>query len=105
MSSQKFIKNIENFTCEKCGFAVEGNGYTNHCPQCLWARHVDVFPGDRAGDCEGMMEPLRVEVKTKEYTIIHKCQKCGVEKPNKAMKDDSFDLLLQISAEHAKRFI
>jgi predicted Zn-ribbon and HTH transcriptional regulator len=102
MSSQ-FKRNIEDFTCKKCGFAVEGNGYTNHCPQCLWSRHVDVHPGDRAAECGGMMEPVRVEVKNREYTIVHKCQKCGLERPNKAVKDDNFDMLVQISAENSKR--
>src|SRR4051812_44376388 len=102
MSSQ-FKRNIENFTCQKCGFFVEGNGYTNHCPQCLWSRHVDVTPGDRTEECGGMMEPVRVEVKNREYTIIHKCQKCGVERPNKAVKEDNFDMLVQISAEFGNK--
>ena len=99
-----FIKTTENFTCEKCGFFVEGNGYTNHCPECLWSKHVDVFPGDRAGNCGGMMEPIRVEKKGKEYTIIHKCIVCGFEKPNKAVSEDSFQMLVQITAENAKQF-
>lgn len=80
-----------------------GNGYTNHCPECLWSRHVDVFPGDREGDCGGMMEPVRVEVKNKEYTIIHRCQKCEIERPNKAVKEDSFQMLVQISAENSEK--
>lgn len=100
--SSKFKKNIENFICGKCGFAVEGNGYTNHCPECLWSKHVDIFPGDRAEDCGGMMEPVRVEMKKGEYTIIHKCQKCKTEKLNKAVKEDNFDMLVQISAENSK---
>ena len=95
-----FIKTTENFICEKCGVEVEGNGYTNHCPECLWSKHVDVLPGDRAELCGGMMEPVRVGKKGKEYTIIHKCTKCGVEKPNKAKKEDNFDLIIQISAEN-----
>ena len=98
-----FKKTIENFVCQKCGFSVEGDGYTNHCPQCLWSKHVDVFPGDRTEKCEGMMEPIRVEVKKGNYTIIHKCQKCGVEKPNKGVKNDNFDMLVQISAENGRK--
>lgn len=97
-----FKRTTENFTCEKCGTYVEGNGYTNHCPQCLWSKHVDIFPGDRAGECDGMMEPIRVEKKGKEYTIIHKCVKCGFEKPNKAVKEDDFQMIIQISAENTK---
>jgi ribosomal protein L37AE/L43A len=100
-----FTRKTEDFVCEKCGFSVVGNGYTNHCPQCLWSKHVDVFPGDRAETCEGLMEPIRVEKKGKEYTIIHKCTKCGVEKPNKAVKEDDFQMLVQISAENSKEFV
>ncbi len=95
-----FKRKIEDFVCEKCGFFVQGNGYTNHCPQCLWSKHVDVFPGDRKGDCGGMMEPIEVQKKGDEYVIIHKCLKCGVIKPNKASKDDDFDILVKISAKN-----
>jgi ribosomal protein L40E len=101
MPSQKFVKNKEDFVCEKCGATVTGNGYTNHCPECLWSKHVDVFPGDRAAltECGGMMEPVRVEKSGKEYTIIHKCQKCGALRPNKAVKEDNFQMLVQIVAD------
>ncbi len=99
-----FTRTTENFTCEKCGNFVEGNGYTNHCPACLWSKHVDIFPGDRAGECLGLMEPTRVEKKGKEYTIIHKCVKCGFEKPNKAVPEDDFQMLVQVSAENSKEF-
>ncbi len=95
-----FIKTTEDFVCEKCGTKVEGNGYTNHCPECLWSKHVDISPGDRAEDCKGMMEPIRVEKEGREYTIIHKCSKCGKELPNKTTKEDNFDMLVQISANN-----
>jgi uncharacterized Zn finger protein len=95
-----FIKTTENFVCEKCGTEVVGNGYTNHCPECLWSKHVDVFPGDRAGDCEGMMEPISVKKNKGEYIITHKCVKCGFVKPNKAVKEDNFQMIIQISANN-----
>ena len=101
MSSQ-FKRTKENFTCQTCGIFVEGNGYTNHCPECLWSKHVDVFPGDRKSKCLGMMEPISVNIKNKEYTIIHKCTKCSLEKANKAEPEDNFDMLVQISAENSK---
>ena len=97
-----FTRTEEDFVCGVCGLFVEGNGYTNHCPQCLWSKHVDVFPGDREGKCLGMMEPVDVSKKGKEYTILHKCVVCGFEKPNKAVSDDNFDMLVQISAENYK---
>jgi hypothetical protein len=93
-----FIKTKENFVCEKCGFFVEGNGYTNHCPKCLWSKHVDVFPGDRQEKCLGMMEPIGITKTGDEYVISHKCTKCGLKKTNKAVKEDNFDLIIEISA-------
>ena len=62
----KFIKNIEDFTCEHCGAPVKGTGYTNHCPKCLWSKHEDVNPGDRASDCHGLMKPIDIGVLQKE---------------------------------------
>lgn len=97
--SSKFKRTTEDFVCEKCGIYVKGNGYTNHCPECLWAKHVDIFPGDRGEDCRGMMEPIKIEIKNKEYVIVHKCLKCGVERKNKAVKEDNFQMILQISSE------
>lgn len=98
-----FIKNTENFVCEKCEKEVVGNGYTNHCPECLWSKHVDVYPGDRANTCGGMMEPVGVDKKGSQYIVTHKCVKCGLLKTNKAIREDSFDMIIQISAETAKQ--
>ena len=79
--------------CEKCGSFVRGDGYTNHCPRCLWSKHVDVNPGDRMALCGGMMEPISVETKSGEWIILHRCTVCRAEKKNKASKDDAFDAL------------
>jgi len=89
--SQQFQKRVEDFVCENCGVKVVGNGYTNHCPRCLFSKHVDINPGDRVARCGGMMEPMRVESRSGEFIIIHRCQKCGYEKPNRADKDDDLD--------------
>ncbi len=98
-----FIRKTEDFVCEHCGFSVEGNGYTNHCTQCLYSKHVDINPGDRLNTCRGLMKPIGIEKKGKEYVIKHKCVKCGLEKPNKAVKEDNFDMIVQISAEFANK--
>jgi len=95
--SKKFQRTMENFVCEKCGFEVRGNGYTNHCPRCLWSKHVDVNPGDREAGCQGLMKPIGVELQKGEYIITHRCIKCGVKKRNKAAKDDNFDALIRLS--------
>jgi len=62
MKKKQFQKRKEDFTCGNCRLSVKGNGYTNHCPRCLWSLHVDVNPGDRSEVCRGMMRPIGVEI-------------------------------------------
>jgi predicted Zn-ribbon and HTH transcriptional regulator len=95
---KKFQRNIEDFVCSECGFSVAGNGYTNHCPKCLWSRHVDINPGDRLAVCQGAMEPVSIELKGEEYVITHQCVKCGFVRKNKTTKGDNFDAILALSS-------
>ena len=94
---KQFSKTIEDFTCENCGHKVVGNGYTNHCPNCLYSKHVDINPGDRSSDCGGMMEPVDVEIKKGVYVIVHQCKKCGFVRKNKTNPEDNFNAILEIS--------
>ena len=71
---------------------VMGNGYTNHCPRCLWSKHVDINPGDRAARCGGLMRPVNYEQRAGEYVLLQRCEKCGHEKKNKL--DDGDDLAI-----------
>lgn len=96
-SAYMFKRNKENFICEICGAKVEGNGYTNHCPQCLWSKHVDVHPGDRAAACGGQMRPVDVETKAGEHVIVHTCVICGHTKKNKVSTNDDFDAVIRIT--------
>lgn len=97
MDVPKFQRTIEDFVCEHCGASVVGDGYTNHCPRCLWGKHVDINPGDRANLCQGMMKPMSV-IKTKgDFSLVHKCIKCGFEIKNKISKDDDFSEVVRIS--------
>jgi hypothetical protein len=98
--SSKFKRKKEDFICENCGTEVKGNGFTNHCPKCLYSKHVDVFPGDRAETCGGLMKPVTTGESGEEWFIIHKCQKCGKEQKNKTSKEDDFDEIIKISAKH-----
>lgn len=97
---KNFKRKIENFVCDKCGTKVKGNGYTNHCPNCLWSKHVDIIPGDRAAQCHGMMEPIILDTEGGEYNIVHYCAKCGHQKRNKVSKDDNFEEILKINLNH-----
>ncbi|RJR14454.1 RNHCP domain-containing protein [Candidatus Parcubacteria bacterium] len=92
-----FKRTIEDFVCEHCGFEVKGTGYTNHCPECLYSKHVDVEPGDRREACCGMMEPVKIEGGTPEYSILHKCTVCGAERRNKVSDKDSVDAITRIA--------
>lgn len=94
--SSTFIRRQEDFICEHCGEKVKGNGYTNHCPYCLYSKHVDINPGDRAAACGGLMTPVSVELRRGEWIILHRCLTCGHTKPNKAAPEDAFDALLEI---------
>jgi len=96
-----FKKKIENFHCLNCGTDVVGNGYTDHCPSCLWGRHVDTSPGDRAANCGGMMEPTGALKKKGEWRILYRCQKCGYEHWNRISKDDNFEKIVKMTSSPA----
>jgi len=92
-----FQRTKEDFVCENCGFKVTGTGYTNHCPKCLYSKHVDVNPGDRGEICQGLMKPIGAELNHGEYTILYKCTKCGKIGKNKSAPEDDFDQIVLIT--------
>lgn len=92
--SLKFIKRAEDFKCEHCEALILGNGFTNHCPKCLWSKHVDFYPGDRAHYCGGLMAPLRLEQDKGKFSVIHQCLICKEEKKNKVGPNDQLDVFL-----------
>lgn len=92
-----FKRTIENFICAHCGAEVVGNGYTDHCPKCLWGKHVDVAPGDRAHSCLGMLAPSSVEGTVARYRIRYLCEQCGVEKINDTAENDNPDALIALA--------
>ena len=99
---KKFARKIENFVCENCGCAVRGTGYTNHCPRCLYSKHVDVNPGDRGSLCRGLMKPIAVETERRGHVIVHQCVACGAIKRNHAAAADSFEAILAVSVRSAE---
>lgn len=82
------------FTCGFCHALVgplpSGGHNRNHCPHCLYSRHVDAErSGDRASPCKGMMEPVGLfERPNGEEVIVHRCVKCGFERFNRVGADD-----------------
>ncbi|HEY7598592.1 MAG TPA: RNHCP domain-containing protein, partial [Candidatus Limnocylindrales bacterium] len=85
----------KSFRCVHCHREVDlsapGTQHRNHCPYCLWSRHVDeIRPGDRGAECQASMEPIAISVrKDGEWVLIHRCNGCGVLDSNRAAGDDS----------------
>ena len=96
---KRFARTVEDFVCDQCGTNVIGNGYTNHCPQCLWSKHVDENPGDRASLCGGAMAPTSVSVFAGAYRVLHRCERCGFIRPQNAAENDNVERLISLSAE------
>lgn len=96
-----FEKRVEDFVCAKCGTKVKGSGYTNHCPQCLWSQHVDNDPGDRAAECGGMMEPLRIEGSTGHFRLVHRCTMCSTERRVDVGEHDNPEALVALASKNA----
>jgi hypothetical protein len=90
------------FYCIRCSQPVTpetcGTAHRNHCPLCLWSRHVDDTPGDRSSDCRGAMEPVAVWARPGgDWAIIHRCRKCGVMHSNRIAGDDNELALLSLA--------
>lgn len=106
---KNFIALNQDFVCGNCGKEVErivyGGSYRNHCPYCLFSKHVDgEVPGDRQSDCRGIMGPIGVFTrKSGEYILVHKCRKCGFERHNRIAGDDDFDLITELSTKPLSR--
>jgi len=79
------------FFCAHCGVEVKpltNGSYRNHCPDCLYSLHVDNLPGDRASECYGLMKPLNIQHSSKKgWQIVHRCEKCNIEKINRIALD------------------
>lgn len=95
---KQFTKNDSGFICSNCNKEVMPLGYSSrdHCPYCLASIHVDVFPGDRANTCKGIMLPQNITTNSKGYVINYKCTKCGELHNNKAASDDDFETILKV---------
>lgn len=101
---RKFTRNKENFVCKNCNQAVEGNGYTNHCPNCLYSVHIDRYPGDRKELCLGIMSPIDIITKggDAEY-VVHICNLCKVVKRNVLSEKDSMKSITDIIKDKVKK--
>lgn len=106
------------FTCLNCGFQVlsavtfSGVMNRNHCPFCLWSRHLDHWQaGDRLSACKMPMQPIALTFKKSrkkygtvrgELMIIHQCQACAAISINRIAADDRCDVLLDTMKKESK---
>ncbi len=94
-----FYKSDENFICDYCNKEVPKLNYTSrdHCPYCLYSKHVDINPGDRKNTCKGLLKPIGIEKFKDTYKIVYKCEKCGMVHKNIIANDDNMDLIIELS--------
>ena len=98
-----------SFLCGQCGVEIGvdalGTEHRNHCPMCLWSRHLDgEVPGDRESVCKGMMRPMGLVLKNGdgELMVVHKCMVCGHVSKNRVAGDDKPEVLLKLFEESMK---
>jgi len=130
-SSRGHQENTETgFRCQHCGAyvytlpVIAGVQNRNHCPFCLWSRHVDHFKaGDRMSACKAVMQPIGLTVKqgrdkystgnNGELMLVHRCSDCSKLSINRVAADDQADtvawvyrsslLLDEITVTHLNR--
>jgi ribosomal protein L37AE/L43A len=109
-----YAKDINaDFTCKHCGFfissqrAASGVINRNHCPYCLYSRHVDLHQaGDRLCACRGLMKPVGMTIKNSrdkyatsqngELMLVHRCTQCNRLSINRVAADDDPMKLLAV---------
>ena len=98
---KRFNMKDESFVCENCKNLVKKLEYSarDHCPSCLYSKHVDINPGDRLNTCLGLLKPIGIEKYRDTYKIIYKCLKCKEIHKNIMAIDDNMDLIIELSRQ------
>jgi hypothetical protein len=116
------LSSFGDFKCAYCGVVVcaehllSGVNNRNHCPYCLWSRHLDLYAaGDRLSACKGSMRPVGLTMKHSrnkyaagggELMLVHECIECGCLSINRIAADDDarnlFDVFSASSALPAR---
>jgi RNHCP domain len=94
----------DGFLCKHCNSYIlsasflSGVQNRNHCPICLWSRHMDWREaGDRLSACKSPMKPIGLTVKATwkkygsghgELMLIHLCTECENLSINRIAADD-----------------
>lgn len=96
---KKFNMIDEEFICDNCHKKVNKLNYTarDHCPYCLYSKHLDIMPGDRQNTCKGLLKPIGIEKFKNTYKIIYKCLNCNIIHKNIMANDDNFNKIIELS--------
>ena len=106
----KFVNEVSSFKCIHCHahilFIPSQGRHRNHCPYCLWSRHLDLYQaGDRLSAFRGGMQPVGLTRKQTwkkyggsngELMVIHRCTGCNAVSINRLAEDDDEETLLEI---------
>ncbi len=102
---------MDKFNCDNCQKEIKTTGFIgtknrNHCPFCLYSKHVDIKPGDRKETCQGLMQPIGLtfkhegEGKQGEIMLVHKCLVCNKESFNRIAADDDPLKILSLAKDN-----
>ena len=96
---KKFNTLDAEFICEFCNKKVNKRIDTSrdHCPYCLYSKHVDINPGDRLNTCLGLLKPIGIEKYKNTYKILYRCQKCNQNHKNIMARDDDMNKIIEVS--------
>ncbi|HEY4512537.1 MAG TPA: RNHCP domain-containing protein [Candidatus Paceibacterota bacterium] len=103
-------KRVKEFRCLNCKAlvpgAAPGTKHRNHCPLCLWSRHVDQGVGVRlaALSCGKKMRPVMTRLTT-DVQVLHRCEGCGHEKWNRIAADDNPDILISLESRSPRSVV
>ena len=109
------LYSFTDFRCAHCHHIVSGahllSGVNNrnHCPYCLWSRHLDLYSaGDRLSACKAPMQPVALATKHSrnkygsgrgQLMLVHLCADCNSVSNNRSASDDDPQALLEIFSE------
>jgi len=108
MGSWTDRRRMDGFRCAHCSAGVPGSApgtdHRNHCPHCLWSKHVDEVIGDRRSACHQPMEPISIATRGDgEWSIVHRCTGCGTLRVNRVAGDDREGALLALALRPISR--
>jgi hypothetical protein len=107
------IDSNSDFKCLHCQGYVSAAAWLagvqnrNHCPYCLWSRHLDLFEaGDRLAACKAPMRPVGLTLKRSrnkyapvsggELMLVHLCTDCFRISINRIAADDVPEAIIEV---------